>query len=928
MTGLLVLIGWIAGIEAVKRIAPGLVAMNPASAVTFMLAGAALLLLDTSSPSARLRRLGQLCAGLVLLVGLLKLVACIGGPDLQVDQWLFRPQLGGPTNATPNRMAPNTSLNFALIGSGLLCLGLRTAGGRFLGQLTAISCGLFSLLAVLGYVNGVASLYRFAAFIPMALHTGLSFLILSAGMLCGDRLPSGSTTSEEAAAGPSVNNGGVMNGSLQGKVTLGFGAAVFMLCVVAVVSYKSINHLIASSAWDEHTRVVLATIAEASSEIVTVESAARGYVITGAERHIQPYRQAVDAVRPTLQELRRLTSDNPGQQGRLDRLEALTNAKLAVMQRSVELRATNDDETAQRQVSSGEGMAVMDELRGVLAEMKGEEDRLLKERADEKQASASRTITVISFGSVLAFTLVALAGWMIRRDIAARRRAETALREREEQYRFLADSMPQIIWSARPDGSMDYYNVRWHEFTAMTLEQSRDRGWQQAIHPEDLSNCVERWTASARSGEPFDGEYRFRRGADGAYRWQLCRGVARRDAQGEILQWVGTCTDIHDHKLIEVALREAEERFRLLIESVQEYAILMLDRDGHIASWNGSAERIKGYKAEEILGQHFSRFYTPEDLKNGKPARELRIAGDKGKYEEEGWRVRKDGSRFWANVVISAVRGENGTLRGFAKVTRDVTERKRAEDEIRKLNVALQEHAAQLGAANKELESFCYSVSHDLRAPLRSIDGFSQALLEDFADKLGEDGRDSLQRVRAATQRMGQLIDDMLNLSRVTRSEMRHEAVDLTAAARAVVAELHKGEPQRRVEFDVAEGVTAQGDARLLRIVLDNLIGNAWKFSGRREQPRIEFGQTSDGSMYVRDNGAGFDMAYAHKLFGAFQRLHAMNEYAGTGIGLATVQRIIHRHGGRVWAEGTVGKGATFFFTLPARPATLAAAAA
>jgi light-regulated signal transduction histidine kinase (bacteriophytochrome) len=190
-------------------------------------------------------------------------------------------------------------------------------------------------------------------------------------------------------------------------------------------------------------------------------------------------------------------------------------------------------------------------------------------------------------------------------------------------------------------------------------------------------------------------------------------------------------------------------------------------------------------------------------------------------------------------------------------------------------------------------------------------------LLEDYGDKLDEDGKDALRRVRAATQRMGQLIDDMLNLSRVTRGEMRQETVDLSATARAVVAELRKAHPHRDVEALIQDGLIARGDARLLRVVFDNLIGNAWKFTGRRERARVEVGVSADGTFFVRDNGAGFDMAYASKLFGAFQRLHAMNEFAGTGIGLATVARVVYRHGGRVWAEGAVDRGATFYFTVP-----------
>ena len=242
-----------------------------------------------------------------------------------------------------------------------------------------------------------------------------------------------------------------------------------------------------------------------------------------------------------------------------------------------------------------------------------------------------------------------------------------------------------------------------------------------------------------------------------------------------------------------------------------------------------------------------------------------------------------------------------------------------ANEQLQGANEKITHYAAQLEAANKELEAFSYSVSHDLRAPLRAIDGFGQALLEDYANKLDDEGKDYLQRVRMGSQQMGQLIDDLLNLSRVSRKELSLATVDLGSLAQAIAAELKRSEPERQVEFVVAEGLFAKGDERLLRVALENLLGNAWKFTGKGSKARIEFGMTpTDGRQvfYVRDNGAGFDMAYADKLFGAFQRLHKSSEFAGSGIGLATVQRIIHRHGGRVWAEGAAGKGATFHFTL------------
>ncbi len=229
------------------------------------------------------------------------------------------------------------------------------------------------------------------------------------------------------------------------------------------------------------------------------------------------------------------------------------------------------------------------------------------------------------------------------------------------------------------------------------------------------------------------------------------------------------------------------------------------------------------------------------------------------------------------------------------------------------------ERTAELTAVNKELEAFAYSVSHDLRSPLRAIDGFSQALLEDYTDCLDDTGRDYLHRVQTATRRMGQLISDLLKLSRLTRGEMHREPVNLSALATEVLTDLQTLAPERQAEFIVTPNLMIDGDVRLLRVALENLLGNAWKFTSKLPLGRIEFGQVEvngERAYYVRDNGAGFDMAYADKLFGAFQRLHSTTEFEGTGIGLATVQRVIHRHGGRIWAEGKVGQGATFYFTL------------
>jgi light-regulated signal transduction histidine kinase (bacteriophytochrome) len=234
--------------------------------------------------------------------------------------------------------------------------------------------------------------------------------------------------------------------------------------------------------------------------------------------------------------------------------------------------------------------------------------------------------------------------------------------------------------------------------------------------------------------------------------------------------------------------------------------------------------------------------------------------------------------------------------------------------------VVLTQRAAELEALNKELEGFSYSVSHDLRAPLRSMDGFSQAIMEDYADKLDAQGQSNLANIRSASQQMARLIEDLLDLSRITRTEMHLEPVDLSGLASEVAAELRKTQPDRRVDFSIMPDLSGFGDRALLKLVFDNLLGNSFKFTGKRAEAKIEFGSTQikgETVFFVRDNGTGFDMAYADKLFKPFQRLHSAKEFPGTGIGLASVQRIINRLGGRVWAKGERGKGAVFYFILP-----------
>lgn len=377
-------------------------------------------------------------------------------------------------------------------------------------------------------------------------------------------------------------------------------------------------------------------------------------------------------------------------------------------------------------------------------------------------------------------------------------------------------------------------------------------------------------------------------------------------------------------KQAEEALRNSEERFRLLLEGVKDFAICMLDPEGRVLTWNTAAQTIEGYAADQMVGRHFSYVFSKEDRKAGKPEKFLATAEKKGRFADELLLVRKDGAKYWADVVITRLRGPDGKISGYSKVIRDITERKRAQEEIRKLNAELEDRVfqrtVQLEAANKELEAFSYSVSHDLRAPLRHIDGFAEMLGRTAGKELSESNRDLLKVISDSARQMGQLIDDLLTFSRTGRSELSLAPIEMNSLVQNAIQELSRDAGTGKVRWKVETLPGVMADPVTLRQVVINLLGNALKYSGKRPEARIEVGAKEgrrDITFHIRDNGVGFDPRYTQKLFGVFQRLHAASEFQGTGIGLAIVRRIIARHGGKTWAEGALDKGATFYFSLP-----------
>jgi PAS domain S-box-containing protein len=676
-------------------------------------------------------------------------------------------------------------------------------------------------------------------------------------------------------------------------------------------------------------------------------------------------------------------------------------------------------------------------------------------------------------------------------DITEQRQTEKALKESEMHFRELSESLPQLVWTCRGDGQCDYLSPQWVEYTGIPEVEQLGFAWLERLHPDDRDGAAAEWNKAVESNKPFDVEFRLRR-KDGVYRWFKTRAIAFRDRKGQIVRWFGTNTDIESLKRAEEKLRESEARYKTLVENIPQ-KILMKDRNFRWVSINENLARDFGFRPEEVVGKMDADLFTPE-LAAKYHSDDVRII-ETGKTEELEEKYIVAGKETWVNTIKTPIRGETGEIEGVLGVFWDITERKRAESELRRyvdqvsvinrldrvisstfeidevydalvsemqhlfefdrtslirindegtewqiikqwtigepafvpgiwrklegsvvgwlhknkrtyvgdrigegenwpetdllrkegissrvfvplivkgnvigvmtlasknsnvyskpdlqilesladqvgismhnarmygkvrefaatLEKRVEDRTAQLEVANKELEAFAYSVSHDLRAPLRHINGFIELLGKDQGSGVSEKNARYLQIICEAAKQMGELIDDLLTFSRMAREELRKTCLNPTPVVNDVVASLRSEIEGRTVRWMIHELPMVTADPAMLKLVFVNLISNAQKFTRTRDVAEIEVGTIeSDGKeiiLFVKDNGVGFDMEYVHKLFGVFQRLHSKDEFEGTGIGLANVRRIISRHGGRTWAEGTVGVGASFYFSLPA----------
>ena len=524
-------------------------------------------------------------------------------------------------------------------------------------------------------------------------------------------------------------------------------------------------------------------------------------------------------------------------------------------------------------------------------------------------------------------------GWV---DLASRN---------ESAFPLLIESTTDYaIFMLDPTGIVSSWNAGAERIKGYTRDEIIGQHFSVFYPPEAIARD---WPGTelahaARDGRFEDEGWRVRK--DGTLFWANVVITALRDAEGRLIGFGKVSRDLTERRRAEEELRESEERFRLIVEGTLDYAMFMLNPDGVIAGWNAGAQRIKGYTAEEIIGQHFSVFYTEEAKARRWPQYELEEATRVGRFEDEGWRLRKDGTQFWANVVITALHGPQGELRGFSKVTRDMTERRLHVQRIETLTGELQRRVTELAATNRELlqktsenESFVYSVSHDLRAPLVNLQGFSQELIltQEAIQKVLSDARvppdlqersralltgemtESLGFIRNAVQHLGNIVDGLLRLSRVGRVEYVLEEVDTQALVTDIMASLHSTIQKSGGRVRVGPLPVIQADSNALGQVFANLVGNALKSFDSQRPGVIEISASSDDPpvFAIKDNGIGIAADHRSKIFKVFQHVHPA-QGRGEGMGLAIVQRIVERQNGRIWFESTPDVGTTFYFTV------------
>ncbi len=900
--GLVSIAGWLFGIHTLTSVFPGAVEMKMNTSIGLVFGGTALLILADPAHHRFAGIARGLCVALVVLA-LATLAEYTFDWKLGIDEVIVKDEATA-YNVFRGRMSPMSAVAFAALGCAIFALQHRRSIAR-LGAGCVIALG---SIALLGYLWDAAEITTDRWLPPVALNTAAAFVLLGVGILIA---PAGPDTGSVRQISPL--------GAVEAKILVGFVIALSLLLAGGTYTYRANAQFANAMAWVAHTQEVRKSLASLYGSLAGSEVALRDYLLTADNAHRAEYRLLAEEVeRKLLPELARLSADNPAQQADLEDLRVVVKARLAALRSTLQAYDDFGLPAARAIMAHGRSALATQNVRTLTDRMDSREQRLLVGRqADtehERRAMLISLLVTIAVASAL-FTVLFR---NIHAEILGRRDAENALRDSDQYNRSIIDASPDCLAVLTIEGRVMQMTPQGRRLMDIeNFASIADSDWLTQWHGEDRTAATAAVDA-ARRGK--DGRFQgFCATQKGMPKWWDVIVMPIFGAEGQPARLLTVARDISEVKRTADELVEANRFLDSLIENLPAMVVVKDATTLKFVRQNRAFDQALGLYRNESLGKGAHDLFSAEEAEQIVRTDREAIDGDKlVNIPEQTILTKTLGLRTFHTMKLPITDGQ-GRAQFLLAISTDIPERKLSEQAIHALNAALEMKAAQLQESNKELESFSYSVSHDLRAPLRAIDGFALMIEEDYVDRLDAEGRRYLSVIRENAKRMGGLIDDLLEFSRVGRLPVLAREIDVDQLVRELAAELTDGD-SARAQVQIGSLPPARGDPGLLRQVWTNLLSNALKYSGKAARPRIEVSgrQTALESSYsVRDNGVGFDMTYADKLFGVFQRLHRADEFDGTGVGLAIVQRVVARHGGRVWAEGKVNEGATFSFALP-----------
>lgn len=708
------------------------------------------------------------------------------------------------------------------------------------------------------------------------------------------------------------------------KIAGASAVALALMLSIGVTTWISLVRFERAFALVEHTHVVLNRLEQIQVHALDVQTGSRGFALSGDPAFLEPFDDGVARIREAIAAMRELTHDNSPQQARLDRLVPLVDREIALMARRNEARRTQGLAPALDAATLREGKQLMDDIRHLILEMEAAENRLLAERVRLMQQNAARTRALLLLAIAVSLVLAGVAGTRIQRDLRARRAADEALRRSRALFETFFEQSTDAIVVVDAHGVIQRLNRRAEDLfgysRAELIGQAVEMLMPARVQERHVAH-VQGYHAAPKFRAMGAGLDLFARRKDGReFPVDIMLSPLETD-EGRIV--LAAIRDITERKAAANELQRSTERIRDLYNRAP-CGYHSLDRDGLVVDMNDTELEWLGYTRDEVVGR--KRFPELLALESVAIFAENfpRFKAD-GTIENLEFQLRrKDGSTFFVSLSATALYDEQGRYVSSRSTVHDITARRAAEQRLAALHHDLQHHSAELERANRDLEAFSYSVSHDLRAPLRHLSGFSTMLAEKEGPRLDAESRRFLSNIESSAKKMGELIDALLEFARFGRAPLRRQHVDTAALVSSLVSE-GQVETAPGTVWQIEPLLPVSADPTLLRQVWVNLLSNAAKYSARATPPRIDVFSARDATarettFAVRDNGVGFDPLYTEKLFQVFSRLHSDREFHGIGIGLALVHRIVSRHGGRIWAESQPGAGATFYFSLPDAP--------